>query len=328
MSIVVSGSIASDHLMEFPGSFRDQLVEGHLEQISLSFLVDELTIRRGGIGANIGFGLGMLGLRPVLVGSVGSDFEDYREWLEQHGVDTRAVHVSDTRHTARFLCTTDRDGNQIASFYAGAMTEASQIDLVSIASTVDDLDLIMISPDDPDAMLKYTAGCREHGLPFAADPSQQIARMDGEHLRELIDGARYIFTNDYERRLLEQKTGWSSDEVLSQVGARVTTHGAKGVTVERSGAPTLSVSAAPERRKADPTGVGDALRAGFLAATLWGLSEERAAQVGCLMATISLEAVGPQEYEFTPAGFLTRLGECYGADAADDVRPHLIGSVG
>lgn len=325
MSIVVTGSIATDNLMEFPGRFRDQLVDGHLEEISLSFLVDELQIRRGGIGANIAFGMGLLGLRPLLVGSVGKDFESYRPWLEDHGVNTGAVRISETKQTARFLCTTDTDKNQIASFYAGAMAEAREIDLTSIVSTVDELELVVISPDDPEAMLKHTEACRKEGFPFAADPSQQIARMDGEGLRALIDGATHVFTNGYERELLEQKTGWDREEILDRVGAQVTTFGSKGVEIARKGQQVLSVPAAPERHKSDPTGVGDALRAGYLAATTWGVTEERAMQVGCLLATLSLEAVGPQEYEFENEQFIKRLSEAYGEDAADDIRPHLAG---
>ena len=246
---VITGSIATDHLMTFPGSFTEQLVDGRLHKVSLSFLVDELTIRRGGIAANIAFGVARLGLRPVLVGSVGADFESYRQWLETHQVDTRHVRVSQTLHTARFLCTTDDDNNQIASFYAGAMTEARQIDLRTILQSVSDVELVLICPDDPDAMLRHTRTCRDSSVPFAADPSQQIARMDGKDLSLLFRGARYLFTNEYERGLLIRKTGSSAAEILNSVGAWVTTLGPGGVIVTAADKPPIRVPAAAVRWK-------------------------------------------------------------------------------
>jgi adenosine kinase len=317
--IAVTGSIATDHLMTFPGRFADQLLPDQLHRVSLSFLVDELEIRRGGIAANICFGMGCLGQRPVLVGSVGDDFADYRAWLERHGVDTSGVHVSEVHHTARFLCTTDEDHNQIASFYAGAMSDARNIELAPLG----DLDLVVISPNDPDAMLRHTQECRERSIPFAADPSQQLARMDGDDVRTLIDGARYLFTNEYEKALSEQKTGWSEEEMLDHVDVRVTTLGPKGVVIDRKGMPGLHVPAAPERSKVDPTGVGDAFRAGFLSAVSWGLGLERASQLGNLIAAYALESAGGQEYVLDRTEFLSRLGEAYGPEAAAETKPHL-----
>jgi adenosine kinase len=323
MRQVVTGSIATDHLMVFPGRFSDQLVEGHLDKVSLSFLVDDLVIHRGGIGANVAFGMGLLGLRPVLVGAVGPDFADYRQWLEKHRVDTRHVHVSQARHTARFLCTTDADNNQIASFYTGAMSEARDIDLASILTPGDDVEISLICPDDPAAMLRHTRACRDGGYPFAADPSQQIARMDGPDLRELVDGARYLFTNEYEQTLLVRKTGWSTEEILRHVGTWVITTGPKGALIVTSGQPPLQVEPAVARRRADPTGVGDAFRAGFLAGTSWGLALERAAQLGCVMATLVLETTGTQEYGFEEGDLRSRLAEAYGAAVADEVAARM-----
>jgi len=321
--IAVTGSIATDHLMTFPGRFTDQLVMGKIETVSLSFLVDTLEIRRGGIAANIAFGMGCLGLRPVLVGAVGADFDDYRSWLERHGVDTASVHVSDLHHTARFLCTTDTDQNQIASFYTGAMSEARNIELGPVAERVGGLDLVVISPNDPLGMLRHTEECRDRGMAFAADPSQQLARMDGPDIRALIDGASYLFTNEYEKALTEQKTGWSDDEVLSRVQVRVTTLGSKGVRVERAGEPPTTVPALPVERALDPTGGGDAFRAGFLSAVAWGTSAERAAQLGNMIAVHALEAVGPQEYELKRAPMLDRFAAAYGDAAAAEIAAHV-----
>ncbi len=323
MSIVVTGSIAHDFLMTFPGRFRDLIVADQLERLSLSFLVDDLKVRRGGVAANISFGLAQLGLRPVLVGAVGDDFVDYRAWLERHGVDTSSVHVSTLRHTARFHCTTDLDGNQIASFYTGAMEEARHIELGPIAERVGGVELVVISPNDPAAMLRYTEEARRHGIPFIADPSQQLARIDGEEIRRLVDGAAYLITNDYERALLETKSGWSAPELLGRVGQRVTTYGAAGCVIEQLGRDRIEVSAVPAMAAVDPTGVGDAFRAGFIAGRVWGLPLQRAAQVGCLLATLVLESVGTQEYGVDPEPMLQRLQDVYGMEAAADVRPHL-----
>ncbi|MCW2902920.1 MAG: PfkB domain protein [Streptosporangiaceae bacterium] len=323
MRIAVTGSIATDHLMTFPGKFADQLIPDQLHKVSLSFLVDELEIRRGGIAANICFGMGCLGERPILVGAVGADFADYRSWLERHGVDAASVHVSDVRHTARFLCTTDDDHNQIASFYAGAMSEARDIELGPVADRAGRLDLVVISPNDPEAMLRHTQECRTRGIPFAADPSQQLARMDGDDVRALIDGAAYLFTNEYEKALAEQKTGWTDEEILDRVQIRVTTLGPKGVRIDRKGEPSLHVPAAPEEAKVDPTGVGDAFRAGFLCATSWGLPLERAAQTGNLIAVHVLESAGCQEYVLGRARFTERFAAAYGDDAAEELAAHL-----
>ncbi|MBG0816256.1 carbohydrate kinase family protein [Planomonospora sp. ID82291] len=319
MRIAVTGSIATDHLMTFPGRFGDQLIADQLDRVSLSFLVDDLQVRRGGCAANIAFGMGCLGLSPILVGAVGADFADYRSWLERHGVDCGSVHLSETYHTARFLCTTDTEHNQIASFYTGAMADARLIELQPIADRVGGLDLVLVSPNDPDAMLRHTDEARQRGIPFAADPSQQLARMSGEDIRLLIDGAAYLFSNDYEKGLIEQKTGWSDGEILDRVGVRVTTLGPKGAVIDRKGEPSLHVSPAPELGKADPTGVGDAFRAGFLAGLAWDLSLERCGQLGNLTATHVLERVGCQEYELGQQVFLERFTGAYGAEAAAEV---------
>lgn len=324
MPIAVTGSIATDHLMSFSGRFADQLIPEQLHRVSLSFLVEDLDVRRGGVAANICFGMGRLGLRPVLVGAVGPDFEEYRAWLERHGVDTASVRVSELRHTARFVCTTDSEQNQIASFYAGAMEEAREIELGPVARRVGGLDLVVIAPNDPVAMIRHSEECRDRGLPFAADPSQQLSALTGEQTRQLVDGAACLLTNEYERALLSQKSGWSAHEVLDRVGLRVTTLGADGALVERGGEDPIKVPVPPGVRVVDPTGVGDAFRAGFLTAhAAWRLGLERAAQVGTMLATAAIETVGTQEYDLPAAGFLDRLAAAYGDQAAAEVTPHL-----
>ena len=323
MRVCVTGSIATDHLMTFPGKFSDSLVADKLDKISLSFLVDDLDVRRGGVAANIAFGMAVLGLNPVLVGSVGQDFADYRSWLARHGVDTHSVKVSDVRHTARFVCTTDAEQCQIASFYPGAMTEAREIELGPISDRIGGIDLVLVGANDPEAMSRHTDECRFRGIPFVADPSQQLAWLDGDGIKQLVDGAAFLFSNDYEAGLIEHTTGGSADEVLARVGVRVTTLGKDGARVEVAGQPPVEVSCPPEELKADPTGVGDAFRAGFLAGLAWELSYERCAQVGSLLATYVIETVGTQEYDVAQQHFLDRFAATYGVAAADEVSVHI-----
>ncbi len=323
MPVAVTGSIATDHLMTFPGKFTEQFVEGQMENVSLSFLVDDLVQHRGGAGANMAYGLGLLGVGPVLVGAVGNDFADYEAWLNRHGVDTGSVHWSEFKHTARFVCTTDQVNNQIASFYSGAMAEACQIELAPVAQRVGSLDLVVVGPNDPTAMVRHTQECRQRGYAFAADPSQQLAWADGAMIRELVEGAELLFTNEYESHLLLQKTGWTDAEVLERVGLWVTTRAADGVLVRSDGADPIEVKAVPETKPVEPTGGGDALRAGFIAGRAWGLSVERSTQLGSAVATEAVEVIGTQEYELVREPFLTRFAEAFGEDAAAEVAEHL-----
>jgi adenosine kinase len=323
MKIAVTGSIATDHLMHFPGRFADQLLADQLHKVSLSFLVDDLVVRRGGVAANIAFGMAQLGLRPLLVGAVGADFAEYRSWLERHGVDCDSVHVSEVAHTARFVCTTVEDLNQIASFYAGAMSEARAIDLAPVDARAGGLDLVLISANDPAAMIKHSQECRDLGYPFAADPSQQLARMDGSTVTSLIEGAEFLLTNDYEKSLLESKAGLSDEQVLDLVKVRVTTLGSNGVEISGRGIDRIHVPVVRDVVADDPTGVGDGFRAGFFTGISWGLGLQRAAQVGSLVAALVLETVGPQEYEIRGDLFVKRFAQSYGDDAAAEIQPHL-----
>jgi adenosine kinase len=316
--IAVTGSIATDHLMHFPGRFADQLIVDQLDRMSLSFLVDSLTIKRGGSAANIAFGLGVLGCSPLLVGAVGGDFAEYRVWLEDHGVDCSAVLVCDDVHTARFMCTTDNDMRQIASFYTGAMARSREI---TIASLGDRVELVVLGASDPDAMVAQTAECRDRGIPFVADVSQQLARMDGAQIRSLVEGAHYLMTNDYEWELLQQKTGWTEAQVGDVVDIRITTLGEHGAQIVGRDVGDLKVGVVPETGKVDPTGVGDGFRAGFLAATVAGLSLERAAQLGSLIAVQVLEVDGGQDWTWDRGRALERLGDAYGPDAAAEIAP-------
>ena len=323
MKIGVAGSVGLDHLMKFSGKFTDSIVAGSLEKLSLSFLVDSLDVRRGGCAANICYGMGVLGLNPVLIAAVGKDWSDYEAWLSRHGVDTSHALVSQTLYTAHFMVTTDDDLNQIASFFPGAMSEARNIELQPIMDKSGRFDIVVISPDDPEAMLRHSEVCRTQGIPFAADPSQQMARMSGDEIKLLIDGATYLFLNEYELALAMQKTGWSDREILERVKVRVVTLGSKGAKVETISGERVHVGCPKEISKVDPTGVGDSFRSGFIAGLAWGLNHERCAQLGALIATYVIETKGTQEYRFTSAEFVARFAEAYGDTAAAEIELHL-----
>ena len=271
------------------------------------------------MAGNIAFAIGVLGGDVALVGAAGDDFGDYREWLQGHGVNCDHVLVSKTAHTARFVCTTDLDMAQIASFYPGAMSEARNIKLADVVSSIGTPDLVIIGANDPDAMVVHTEECRKLGLAFAADPSQQLARLSGEEISKLIDGAAYLFTNDYEWDLLLSKTGWTEADVLAQVDLRVTTLGADGADIVDRDGSTIHVGVVPETSKVDPTGVGDAFRAGFLTGRSSGLSLERSAQLGSLVAVLVLESTGTQEWKWDHKVAETRLAGAYGENAAAEI---------
>ena len=325
MRVVVTGSIATDHLMVFPGRFAESLMKERLESLSVSFLADDLQVRRGGAAANIAFGMANLNLRPTLLGAVGEDFEDYRSWLDRHGVDTESVHLSDVHQTARFVCTTDADGNQIATFYAGAMQDARLIELAPVAQRLGGIDLLLISPNDPVAMANHAQECRFRGIPFAADPSQQLSSMTAAEILNILEGAAMLFSNEYESALIHERTGLTADAILDGVPLWVTTLGAKGALVRRRGEPMIEVAVVPEKSKADPTGVGDAFRAGFVAGLAWGVDYERCAQLGATLAAYVIETVGTQEYSFTTQEFADRLADAFGAEAGAEVTRHLAG---
>lgn len=319
MTIAVTGSIATDHLMRFPGKFSEQLLADHLQKVSLSFLVDDLVIHRGGVAGNMAFAIGILGGDVALVGAAGQDFGEYRTWLEGANVDCGNVLISESAYTARFVCTTDEDMAQIASFYPGAMSEARNIALADLVDRVGKPELVIIGANDPEAMFLHTEECRKLDLAFAADPSQQLARLSGEEIRKLINGAAYLFTNDYEWDLLLQKSGWSEAQVMSQIGMRVTTLGAKGVDLVSSDGTFVHVDVVPEKHQADPTGIGDAFRAGFLTGRSAGLGLERSAQLASLVAVLVLESTGPQEWTWDAAEAVQRLTDAYGAEAGAEI---------
>jgi adenosine kinase len=303
MNIVLTGSVAYDYLMTFPGYFRDHLLPDRLASVSLSFLVDSLIRRRGGIAPNIAYTLALLGGKHRVMATVGEDFEEYRQWLESHGVDTTAMKVIPGIFTASFFANTDRANAQIASFYPGAMAHAAELSFHTLPAPRPDL--AVISPNDPGAMEQYIRECRELGIPYLYDPSQQLVRMAGPELRQGIQGAFALFVNDYESGLVEKMTGLDVAGILQYVRLLVITRGEQGSTIY-AGGQEVTVPIVPAEKIVDPTGVGDAYRGGFLAGFSRGWDWQTCGQIGALAATYCLEQSGPQSHSFTPTDFITR----------------------
>lgn len=309
MDIVVTGSIAYDYLMRFPGSFRQHIITESLEQVSLSFLVDEMTKHWGGVAANIAFNMAKLDLNPRLMGTAGRDFPDYRQWLETVGVDTSAVQQHDDLFTASFFCNTDDENNQIASFYGGAMARASSYALADMPGNTAP-DWVIISPNDPQAMSQLSQECRDQGWRFVYDPSQQIARMNGETLERDMQGAHLMIVNTYEATMIEQKTGMTLNDLRAAIDLLVITHGAEGSKIYNNG-DVINVPAFAPQTIADPTGAGDAFRAGFITGLANDLPLHLCGAMGALCATYVLEHVGPQKNNFTLDSFKERFRKNY-----------------
>jgi len=308
MKIVVTGSIAYDYLMSFPGKFTEQFLPGHMDRVSLSFLVDTMDKRRGGCAPIIAYTLALLGERPLLMATAGEDFGEYRAWLEAAGVDMSLVKQIPGKFCASFFCSTDVDNNQIASFYTGAMADAGQLSFW----TVRDCGLAIIAPNDPGAMVQYAEECRTLGIPFIFDPGQQCARMSGDELRDGVTGATIVIVNDYELELLRQKTGLGETEILGIARALIVTRGEHGSSVITAGG-RIDVDAVTPERIVDPTGVGDAFRGGLMKGLALGLPYDTCARMGSVAATYALEHLGGLSHAYTWDEFRTRYEAHFGA---------------
>ena len=307
MKLVVTGSIAFDYLMSFPGKFTEHFLADHVQRVSLSFLVDTMDKRRGGCGPNIAYTLALLGERPHLMSTAGQDFDDYRQWLESAGIDTSLVLQVPDKFTASFFCSTDTENNQIASFYTGAMANAAELSL----RTVSKPGLVIISPNDPAAMVQYAQECRALKIPYIFDPGQQCARMSGEELRDGIEGAHLLVCNDYEMELIRQKTRMGEDDVLAVAGTLIVTRGENGCSIYERGN-RVDVSAVTPHRIVDPTGVGDAFRGGLMKGMAIGATYEVSAQIGSVAATYALEHLGGLSHAYTIEEFKARYRQHFG----------------
>jgi adenosine kinase len=304
MDIVLTGSVAFDYLMRFPGYFRDHILADKLDSISLSFLVESMVRRRGGVAPNIAYSLALLGGKPRVYASVGDDFGEYREWLEEHGVDTSEMRVIPGEYSASFFVNTDRSNAQIASFYPGAMAYADQLSLYDLSGDIPDL--IVISPNDPKAMVRYTKECQELDIPYLYDPSQQIPRLEDKQLSSGVEGAYALFVNDYEFGMIQMRTGMTPTDVLESTRFTVVTVGEEGsVIYTKEG--DYHIPVVPPKEIVDPTGVGDAFRGGFLTGFGHGWDWEICGRMGALAATYCLENDGPQGHKFTREDFRERF---------------------
>ena len=309
MSIIVTGSFAFDYIMQFPGRFTDHILPDQLEKISLSFLVDEMKKVRGGCAPNIAYSLALLGERPRLMAAAGQDAAAYRDWLSASGVDTSLLRIYDDVFTASFFVNTDRDQNQIASFYTGAMARAREL---SFHDLDDEVNMAIISPNDPAAMDKYARECRELDIPYIYDPSQQVARVGGDELAAGLTGARILILNEYEYNILRKKTGLDQNRLLERVECIIITKGKKGSTIMSRDVPPLDVPAAQPNAAYDPTGVGDAYRAGLIKGLVRGYPWEVTGRLASLAAIYVLEHPGPQPQPYTRREFAQRYRQNFG----------------
>jgi adenosine kinase len=304
-NLVITGSIAYDYLMRFPGRFADNLMADQLHQISVSFLVKEMVKRRGGNAPNIAYTIALLGGRPIVMGTAGCDFAEYGAWLNAQGVDTSAIEIIEDVYTASFFANTDSEQNQIASFYAGAMDYAGQL---SFARNAPSADLVIVSPNEPAAMQQYMRECKQSGIPYIYDPSQQTIWLSGEELTNGLTGCTMLTINSYEHSLIQEKTGLNPDQILERAGAVLITKGKDGATLQVDGE-QYNFPTVPPRQVLDPTGAGDAYRAGLMRAIQLDLPWEIAGRMAALCATWAIEHLGTQEHHFTPQQFIARFRE-------------------
>jgi adenosine kinase len=308
MNLIVTGSIAFDYLMTFPGRFAEHILPEQIEHLSVSFLVDEMRRQYGGTAPNIAYNLALLGERPKVVGTAGQDFGDYRAWLERHGVDTSLVRDEGDLFTASFFVSTDLDGNQIASFYTGAMARARELSLLEVIADDDRADcLVTISPNDPEAMITYPYECQEMGVPYLYDPSQQIIRLSGEDLKAGLQGCDLLVVNEYEFDMMREKTGMGDEAIqVAPAQACIVTLAEEGARIWADGE-VYDIPVVSPKQVQDPTGVGDAFRAGLIKGLAMALPWDLAGRMGTLAATYCLEQYGTQNHTYTLPEFVTRF---------------------
>ena len=310
MRVFVTGSIAYDYIMVFPGRFSDHILPDKMHVLSVSFLVDSLTRLRGGTGANISFNLGLVGEHPLLVGTVGEDFSEYRAWLEKHGVDCRTVKVIAGDHTASCFINTDLQDNQITAFYPGAMKHAASVSIKESGATKDDL--VVIAPNDPGAMNKYTDECIAAGIPYLYDPSMQLPRLEAAAIEKGCRGARILAGNDYEFGMMAEKLGISETELRRIAPVTVMTRGEAGALIT-AGNEEFDIPPAKPKEVLDPTGAGDAFRAGFILGVKQGLPWPVVGRLAALSGVYAIEHKGPQQHSYTLADFVARYKENFGS---------------
>ena len=337
MQIIVTGSLGYDYIMDFGGRFADRIMPDKIHQLSLSFLVDKLSKQYGGTGANIAYTLKLLGLDPLLLACAGDDFDLYKKHLTSHGILTQGITVQKDSTTSSYFVITDQDDNQIGSFYIGAMKYAKSLSIMDhleggrqVRSTRRDSfqanekvkPFVIIAPNDPIAMKNYVKECRSQRLPYLYDPAFQIATFSPDELKEGIEGAALFIGNDYEIALVEKCLGISHEELLRLTPVVITTLGAKGSIIETR-KESIHIQPAKPKNNSDPTGAGDAFRAGFLAGYLRAVNSRPAleltsdellacGQMGSVAAVYTVEKYGTQTHTFTKKEFIARYKANYG----------------
>jgi adenosine kinase len=314
LKIAVTGSLAYDYIMSFPGHFRDHILPDKVHMLTVSFLVDSMKKLRGGVAGNVGYSLALLGERPIVVATAGTDFGDYRAWLENEGVDTSGVVQVEGEFTASCFINTDRSNNQIVAFYPGAMSHANRLSLDGLELTAEDL--CLISPTDPASMVKCMRDCRALNVPYVFDPGKQTPRIEPEFILEGVQGAAMLIGNDYEFAMMAQKTGRTEQWLIEAAPLTVVTLGEQGSVIYPRGKEPIRVPVAPVRTLEDPTGAGDAYLAGFIFGWSRGLPLTTAGRVGALASAYCIEHKGCQEHRYTRADFLARYQETFGDGAA------------
>lgn len=310
--VLVTGSLAFDQIMDFDGDFKDHILPDKIHTINLSFLVQEFKKQRGGCSGNIGYSLSLLGHRPRLLAAAGGDFEEYREWLVEQGIDVSGIQVHEEEVTACCFITTDRADNQITGFHPGAMSRARELSVRRmLEASGDGIDYVIVAPDDPEAMVRHCRETRDAGIPLLFDPSFQVIAMDGDTLREAARGAYAVFVNDYEFAVFQDKTGVSGDALFELADMWVVTLGKKGSEIHTGPGETISVPAAKAARVVDPTGAGDAYRAGFLAGLLRGRDLAECGRMGGVAAVYAIESYGTQSHAYTQVEFERRYNESF-----------------
>ncbi len=302
--ITVTGSLAFDTIMDFPGKFGDHIMPDKIHQINLSFLVNTLKKQNGGTAGNIAYNLALLGCPVSIVGSAGSDFTEYAKFLQNAGVDTSKIKISKDNLTSSAFIITDLSDNQISAFYPGAMSENATLSL-------DKTEFVVISPNDPRAMINFTKECQEKNIPYMLDPGMQLPALDSEDLKNMINEATILIGNDYEISLLKEKTGFDDQQLLHQVKLLITTLGEKGSTIQTL-KKVYAIPAGKIKEVVDPTGAGDAYRAGFLAGYIKDLDLQICGQMGSIASCYAIEEYGTTSHSFSKEEFDSRYKENFG----------------
>ena len=308
MAILVSGSMAYDSIMDFPDSFKNHILPDQIHILNVCFVVDKMRKNFGGCAGNIAYTMKMLGADPIILAPLGSDGNDYKKFLESKGVLTKYIPLSSTKLTSSASITTDVDHNQVIAYYSGAGDEA--IDM-SVENVSEPIEIALITPTAKQAMIKHANECAEKNIPFVFDPSHQLTAFGDEELRNMIQKAKFYVANDYEMKLTEQKTGWSSEEILNHVEFVIVTLGEKGSFI-RSKNELFEIAPCHAFVVADPTGAGDSYRAGFFTAYVRGMDLETCGRVGSVAATYTVEQYGTQNHVFTLPEFCERFEKAYG----------------